>query len=102
MNRRWYYLGPILIAASFLFHQSLLVVIGLLALVVIGITDIWYTYCLHHLRYQRQFSEERALFGEQVTLSLSVENAKLLPLPWLEIEDTLPRAVTIRDQQVRV
>jgi uncharacterized protein (DUF58 family) len=102
MNRRWYYLAPILIASGILFRQSLLIVVGLLALLVIGTTDIWYTYCLRHLHYQRQFSEQRALFGEQVTLSLTVENAKLLPLPWLEVEDTIPRALTMVGQQLRV
>jgi uncharacterized protein (DUF58 family) len=102
MNRRWYYLGPILIAASIPFHQTLLIVVGLLVLVVIGTTDIWYTYCLRQLHYQRQFSEQRVLFGEEVTLSLTVENAKLLPLPWLEVEDTIPRALTMAGQQLRV
>ncbi len=102
MNRRWYYLAPILIASGILFRQSLLIVVGLLVLLVIGTTDIWYTYCLRHLHYQRQFSEQRALFGEQVTLSLTVENAKLLPLPWLEVEDTIPRALTMVGQQLRV
>src|SRR2546421_7610320 len=102
MNRRWYYLGPILIAASIPFHQPLLIVVGLLVLVVIGTTDIWYTYCLRQLHYQRQFSEQRVLFGDQVTLSLTVENAKLLPLPWLEVEDTIPRVLTMAGQQLRV
>ncbi len=102
MNRRWYYLAPILIASGILFRQSLLIVVGLLVLLVIGTTDIWYTYCLRHLHYQRQFSEQRALFGEQVALSLTVENAKLLPLPWLEVEDTIPRALTMVGQQLRV
>ena len=102
MNRRWYYLGPILIAASIPFHQILLIIVGLLVLVVIGTTDIWYTYCLRQLHYQRKFSEQRVLFGEEVTLWLTVENAKILPLPWLEVEDTIPRALTMAGQQLRV
>jgi uncharacterized protein (DUF58 family) len=102
MNRRWYLLGLALIAASIPFQQHLLMVIGLLVLVVLAATDIWSTYCLHFLHYRRQFSEQRALFGEEVTLSIAVENAKLLPLPWLEIEDTLPRALTLSGQRLRV
>ncbi|MDQ6644250.1 MAG: DUF58 domain-containing protein [Chloroflexota bacterium] len=102
MNRRLYYIGLAILIASIPFHQPLLVVIGLLILVIIGTTDIWSTYCLRQLRYQRQFSEQRVLFGEQVTLSLAVENAKLLPLPWLEIEDTVPRALTLAGQHARV
>ncbi len=102
MNRRLYYIGLAIFVASVPFHQPLLLVIGLLVLVVLGTTDIWSTFCLRQLRYQRQFSEKRVLFGEQVTLSLSVENAKLLPLPWLEVEDTVPRALTMTGPQARV
>jgi uncharacterized protein (DUF58 family) len=102
MNRRLYYIGLAIFAASVPFHQPLLIVIGLLVLVVLGATDIWSTYCLHQLHYQRQFSERRVLFGEQVTLSLSIENAKLLPLPWLEVEDTVPRALAMTSFRARV
>jgi uncharacterized protein (DUF58 family) len=102
MNRRWYLLGLAIIVASVLFQQPLLLVIGLLVLVVLGTTDIWSTYCLHYLQYSRQFSEQRVLFGEEVTLALAVENAKLLPLPWLEVEDTIPRALPLSGQRLRV
>src|SRR5213595_3083117 len=102
MNRRLYYIGLAILIVSILFHQPLLVVIGLLVLIIIGTTDIWASYCLRQLRYQRQFSEQKVLFGEKVTLSLSVENAKLLPLPWLEVEDTIPRALTMSGQKLRV
>jgi uncharacterized protein (DUF58 family) len=102
MNRRWYLLGLAIIIASVLFQQPLLLVIGLLVLVVLGTTDIWSTYCLHYLHYSRQFSEQRVLFGEEVTLALAVENAKALPLPWLEVEDTIPRALTLSGQRLRV
>ena len=102
MNRRLYYIAMAILVASIPFHQPLLAIIGLLVLVIIAMTDIWSTYCLRQLRYQRQFSEQRVLFGEQVTLSLAVENAKLLPLPWLEIEDTVPRALTLSGQQAQV
>src|SRR5712691_8976308 len=102
MNWRWYALGITISVAGILLRQPLLIVAGLLSLLVIEATDIWSRYCLNNLRYQRQFSEQRVLFGEQVTLSLSVENAKLLPLPWLEVEDTVPRALTITGSQARV
>jgi uncharacterized protein (DUF58 family) len=102
MNRRMYYVALAILIASIPFHQPLLFIIGLLLLVIIGTTDIWATFCLRQLRYQRQFSEQRILFGEQATLSVSVENAKLLPLPWLEIEDTVPRALTMQGEHVRV
>jgi uncharacterized protein (DUF58 family) len=92
-NRRLYYLSLAIVLVAILLHQPLLVVVGLLILVVTGTTDIWARYCLRDLYYRRQFSEHRVLFGEEITLSLSIENAKLLPLPWLETEDSVPRSL---------
>lgn len=102
MNKRWYYVCLLIIILGIPFRLPLLIILGLLAFIIIGAIDIWSTYCLHDLRYSRQFSEQRALYGEQITLSLSVENAKLLPLPWLEVEDTVPRVLTFTGQQLRI
>ncbi len=102
MNKQWYYISLLIFLISFLLRQPLLLVIGLLSLLVVGMADIWIKYCLRDLRYTRQFSEQRVLFGEEITLSLSVENAKLLPLPWLEVEDSIPNALTFSEQRVRI
>jgi uncharacterized protein (DUF58 family) len=101
MNKQWYYISVAIIVVSFLLRQPLLLVIGLLGLLVVGMADIWINFCLRNLRYSRQLSEQRVLFGEEITLSLSIENAKLLPLPWLEIEDSVPQALTFTGQRVR-
>jgi uncharacterized protein (DUF58 family) len=100
-DSRWYFLSCALLLAGVLLHQPLLVVISILVLLVLLTIDIWAKYCLHDLHYQRSFSEQRALFGEEITLSLTIENAKILPLPWLEVEDMTPRALPIKDQEVR-
>jgi uncharacterized protein (DUF58 family) len=102
MNRLWYYSSVALLIAGVLFRQPLLLVIGLLVLLVAWTTSIWAKYCLQDVRYQRQFSEQRVLFGEEVTLSLSIENAKLLPLPWIEVEDRIPRGLTVTGRNLRV
>jgi uncharacterized protein (DUF58 family) len=102
MNKRWYYLCIALLLLSLLLHQPLLLVIGLLGVSVLAATDIWAKYCLQDLRYQRRFSEQRVLFGEEIALSLSIENAKLLPLPWLEIEDNVPRSLTYMGRHLRI
>jgi uncharacterized protein (DUF58 family) len=101
-NRRLYYLSLAIMLVAIPLHQPLLVVIGLLILVVTGTTDIWVRYCLQDLYYRRQFSEQHALFGEEVTLLLSIENAKLLPLPWLEIEESVPRSLVFPGHNLHV
>ena len=100
-DKRWYLLSIFLLILSIPLHQPLLFLVGTLLLLILVITDVWAIYCLDNLHYQRQFSEQRALFGEEITLSLSVENAKLLPLPWLEIEDTIPQTLLIKELTLR-
>lgn len=102
MNRSWYYGSFALILLSILIRQPLLLLLGVLALLVLFASDIWAKYCFRDVRYQREFSEQRVLFGEEVTLSISLENAKLLPLPWLEVEDMVPRVLTFAGRRLRV
>ncbi len=46
-------------------------------------------------RIRQHVSQPRAFFGETLSLAISVENQKLLPLPWLEIEDEIPEQLTL-------
>jgi uncharacterized protein (DUF58 family) len=96
MNRRWYIACAALVFLGLLFRQPLLLIVALLTLFVLLTADIWARFCLRNLRFERTLSEHRALFGEEVTLSFVVENVKPLPLPWLEVEDTVPRALAIQ------
>ncbi len=102
MSRQWYYVAIAIIFISLLIRQPLLFLVGLLVLLILLATAIWIRYCLHDLRYTREFSQQRALFGEEITLSISLENAKMLPLPWVEIEDTVPRSLRFSGRNLRV
>src|SRR6202048_1783585 len=102
MNKRWYYAASAVVLVSLLFHQSLLLLLGLLALFILLVADMWAKYCMRNVRYKRELSEKRVLFGEEITLSLSIENAKLLPLPWLEIEEIVPRDLHFSGSNLRV
>lgn len=93
--RRWYYLGLAALLGSIVFHLPLLGVCGLLLILILAAVDLWAHFCLHSLNYQHHLSEQRVTFGETVTLSMTVENAKLLPLSWLEVADVVPRALEV-------
>ncbi len=95
-RRPWYVVGVALLLASVVVHQPLVFVAGLLALALGAIPELWYRFCFAGLAYQRSLSERRVFFGETVTLRVSVENRKLLPLPWLEVEDEFPEPLTIQ------
>src|SRR5579863_4130756 len=102
MNRQWYYAVIAVILVSLLFHQPLLLLLGLLVLFILLAADVWAKYCMRDVRYPRELSEKRVLFGEEITLSLSIENAKLLPLPWLEIEEVVPRSLIFKGRNLRI
>ena len=102
MNRNWYYACVGISLLALVFRQPLLLVVGLLGLLVLVTADIWGKYCLNNLRFQRELSEKRVLFGEEITMAVAIENSKLLPLPWLEVEDVVPGGVSIQGRQLRV
>jgi uncharacterized protein (DUF58 family) len=79
-----------LLLVSLLVREGQLFVIGCILLLVAAVSYLWQRYCLHGLTYQRRLGQERAFFGEQVPLTVEVVNEKPLPLPWVEVEDTVP------------
>lgn len=102
MNRKWYYAVFAIVLLSLLIRQPVLLLLGILALLVLASTDIWANFCLRNLLYLRELSERRVLFGEEFTFSITLENAKLLPLPWLEVEEAISRSLAIAGRNVRV
>jgi uncharacterized protein (DUF58 family) len=86
----WYVVGIILIVASLVIHQPLLVVAGLLILALGGVPELWYRFCLRGLSVRRSLSAGRAQIGDGLILTITIENRKLLPLPRLEVVDEVP------------
>ena len=89
-RRPWYVLAVVLLLLSALTRQPIAFLAALFAFVFGIVPELWYRYALRHLVIVQRIDQKRAFFGEEVTLSLGVENQKLLPLPWLEIEDEIP------------
>lgn len=102
MNKRWYAACAVVIVLGALIRQPLLLIVAVLGLLVLLTADIWARYCLRDLHFERELSENRVLFGEEITLALKIENAKLLPLPWLEIEDNVPRSLNLHGRRARI
>lgn len=89
-RRPWYVIGAVLILISLLLRQPLLFIAGLLIAALGAVPEIWYRFCLSAVRVRRAFSTQRAAIGDEILLTLTIENGKLLPLPRLEIEDEAP------------
>jgi uncharacterized protein (DUF58 family) len=94
-RRPWYVLAAALLVLSAITHQPIAFLAALFAFVIGLAPEIWYRSALRNLIIRQRVSAPRVFFGETITLSISVENQKLLPLPWLEVEDEIPSHLTL-------
>lgn len=58
------------------------------------LSQLWTRHAVERLRVQRRFTD-RAFCGEQVTVDTVVHNAGWLPIPWLEVHESLPIELTV-------
>lgn len=94
-NDTWIALAGFFGLLGLIFHQSSLLIMSTLLLTVIPVAWLWNRYALHSVAYERVLSERRAFVGEEVDLSIQINNRKLLPVAWLKTEDEMPLAVPL-------
>lgn len=100
-RRPWYAIGIALALLSFLLRQPVLLIAGLLLAALGAVPELWYRFCLSNVVVRQRMSESRLMFGDQATLVLTIENRKVLPLPWLELVDELPLALELRGPRLQ-
>ena len=100
MNRQAALLVGGLTLLSIILRSQLLFVISVFLWLVLGGAWLWARYCLVALTYRRQLGTTRLYFGEETDLRMEIVNAKPLPLPWLRIDDLLPKAIVLTTQHV--
>ncbi len=73
--------------------NGFLLAVGIVLLVILGLSWAWDALSLRGLIYRRQITESRAFLGETLEITLEVYNRKLLPLAWLQVDDAFPVAL---------
>jgi uncharacterized protein (DUF58 family) len=89
-RRGWYLLTALLLLLSIVAHQPTAFIAAGFVLVLSLVPELWYRWAFRNLLVRHETSSPCVLFGEEVILSLCIENRKLLPLPWLELADEIP------------
>ncbi len=95
-NDAWSAVIFLFIAVGYAFRIPALKLTGLLLLALVLLGWAWYRLSLWRLRYDRHFAEKRAFVGEEIELTLTVENHKWLPVSWLRLQDDFPAALPIK------
>lgn len=80
----WLLVGGLLLLVGFAAEQPVIGGVGLAVVVLGGVTRGWSRRLFDRLAFTHSLSERRAFAGEKVTLSVSLDNRKLIPLPWFE------------------
>ncbi|MCK9486121.1 MAG: DUF58 domain-containing protein [Dehalococcoidia bacterium] len=89
----WLLAAFVLAWLGFASGSTALVLIGAMIFGAGGLSRLWARLSLDRVTYRRTLSDRRVFVGEEVRLELRVDNAKVVPVPWLEVRETLPRGM---------
>ena len=79
--------GLVLVVVGAVIGAPALIGVGVIVVLVWGLRQTWTRFGLRDVSYERRLAASRVVVGEELELELTVRNRKLLPLPWLEVED---------------
>lgn len=89
-SENWVLFLIVLVVLSAVLGHGGLLLIAVLGMTVAPLAWLWNRYVLERVEYTREFSETRAFAGEKVQVSVAVTNRKVLPVPWLRVDDAFP------------
>lgn len=90
----WPWIALALLIAGVAAGSAAVVALAVAFAVVCGGAGAWANIALRRVRFARLIPEPRAFSGEPLHVALRVTNDKPLPLPWLDVRDRFPAALT--------
>jgi uncharacterized protein (DUF58 family) len=90
----WIFITVLLLILAVILKQAPLFIVAALFFLTSGVARMWSRYSLSRLQFERKLSAKRVFWGDSLTLDISISNAKVLPLPWIMVQDEVPRGVT--------
>ncbi len=99
-NRVWVYAGVFMIILGMVMREPAITMLGLVPLVTAGGSWLWARYSLVDVEYIRVLADDRVFCGDTVKMQIILTNRKLLPLAWLEIEDSVADRLRISERDL--
>lgn len=87
----WLLASALLVGVGLLASSWVVIILGMLVLGASMAGRVWVRVSLEEVHLSRRLSERRLFVGESAQLTLTLENRKALPVPWLELREQLPR-----------
>lgn len=101
MRSIWIYLAALLLFIGVISGQHAAAAMGALILLTGAASRLWSRGVLKRIEYRRQLSTQRAFVGESVDAQFSLTNRKPLPVPWIEVRDSVPEKAPPTDERGR-
>ena len=86
----WLLITVALLIVAGLLKQTPLLLIALLFFLTSGTARLWARYSLYHLSYSRRLGSPKVFWGDTVNFDITLANEKMLPLPWVHVNEELP------------
>ena len=97
----WPVVSGLLVFVGLLASNGLLLVVGSLVAVVWMSARLWERYCFRKVTYDRELGRRRAFIGDTIDYTVALNNAKLLPLIWVEAQDPFPEGLELSGATLR-
>ncbi len=96
-GQAWVTGSVVVILIGMIVSQPAVTVIGTITLLTLAVSWYWNKHVLDRLVFERQSDADRCFAGESLHLTLRLTNKKLLPMPWVRVEDAIAARVRVRD-----
>lgn len=96
----WVLLLLIVLVVGIIAGQPWIVAIAVMSTIVAVVARIWARLSLEDFDFTRQVSQDHMFPGEEFELTLTLENRKPVPLPWLRISEEVPSELDVLNARV--
>jgi uncharacterized protein (DUF58 family) len=96
-GQAWVTGSIVVILFGMILGQPAVTVIGTITLLTLALSWFWNAHVLDRLVFERRTDADRCFAGESLRLTLRMTNKKLLPMPWVRVEDAVAARIQVRD-----
>ena len=95
LPKLWFGFFLAALAIGIIVGQALVIAFGVMGLLAGGISWAWNRLALEEVYYEREFGLGRFFVGEEMPLTVSLVNRKVVPLTWARVQDEVPEALNV-------
>jgi uncharacterized protein (DUF58 family) len=101
MRGIWIYAAALLLLVGVIAREPAPTAAGALILLTAFVSRLWSRASLVHVDYARNVPVRRAFVGESLEVAYTLTNHKALPVPWIEVRDSVPEKAPPEDEPGR-